>query len=599
MSEPEPAIPGSDNNHWTIRGIDFSERRNQLVALAFGAMMVAIVVLASLLAQSAKDPSVSVSFLKPTSSTPTTIVTPTTVFPSHIPSPIPSNLPRTSHPSQAPSKPLFNFKSPSGEETLRPSVLSAPQEPSSRPTGTPSTLRSAQPSPSPTTSPSVNPTLNPSAFPTSQPPNTAAPSPLSVQSSASRPSTKPTTLPTTLPTFLPTDVPFSPALVVPPPSSPPIGPMVQLGNDIDGDAAFDEAGSSVALSSDGTTLAVGAWRNSKSGRVKVYTFSRGNWGQLGGNLDGQGNDSRFGRSLALSADGTVLAVGAEQHDKSSAEFYVGRAEIFAWNGGSWVRRGSPIDGKGEDDYFGAAIDLSNDGTVLVVGANSYQTPGSVGIYEWTNAEWQQRGVGLEGTSPNDSFGYAVSISSDGSVVAIGARANDNDNGSDAGQVRIFRWNGVSWDQRGVAINGERRDDFFGNSVALSGDGNTVAIGASLGNYCKVFRFDEDWTPLGQTISGEGFLDRFGTSVSLSSSGDILIVGAIWHGSSGSVFVYHLAPDRTSWMKVGKQVGESPDDNSGASVAMSRDAFIVAIGAPQNDGVNGENSGQVRVFRILQ
>ena len=362
--------------------------------------------------------------------------------------------------------------------------------------------------------------------------------------------------------------------------------MVQLGNDIDGDAAGDETGSSVALSSDGTVLAVGAWRNSNSGRVKVYTYSRETWVQVGGNLDGQGNDSRFGRSVALSADGTVLAVGAEQHDKSSSEFYAGRAEVFTWDGGNWVLRGSPIDGKGEDDYFGTAIGLSNDGTVLVVGANSYQSPGSVRIYEWTSAEWQQRGVDLQGTSPNDSFGYSVSISSDGSVVAIGARANDNNNGSDVGQVRIFQWNGVSWDQRGAAINGEGRDDFFGNSVAISGDGNTVAVGASLGNYCKVFGFNEDWTQLGQTIPGEEFLDRFGFSVSLSSSGEMLIVGAIWHGSSGSVFVYRLAPDRTSWVKVGEQVGESPNEDSGASVAMSHDGLIVAIGAPRNDGVNG-------------
>lgn len=354
----------------------------------------------------------------------------------------------------------------------------------------------------------------------------------------------------------------------------------------------------MALSSDGMILAVGAWRSSNRGRVKIYKFSIefDEWVQLGGDLDGQGGkDIRFGRSVALSGDGTVLAVGTERQEVNG-NFKVGRAEVFEWNEESWVPKGSHIDGKAEKDQFGTAIDLANDGMVVAVGANSLEALGSVRIYEWriATADWQQLGDDLLGTSQGDSFGYAVSLSSDGSIVACGARW---DGRNSAGRVRIFKWNGASWNQRGPVIDGDEQD-FFGTSVALSGDGDVVAVGASRGNKCKVYRYSGDWTQVGQELRGEGFVDSFGSAVSLSSGGDVLVVGASGHDSRrGHVTVYQLTPEPTVWVKVGDILGESLGDASGATLAMSHDGLIVAVGAPNNDGVNGEDSGQVRVFEL--
>ena len=75
-------------------------------------------------------------------------------------------------------------------------------------------------------------------------------------------------------------------------------------------------------------------------------------------------------------------------------------------------------------------------------------------------------------------GYSVSLSSDGTTVAIGASANDG-NGSDSGHVRIYAWNSATsaWEQQGADIDGEAADDQSGWSVSLSSDGTTVAIGA--------------------------------------------------------------------------------------------------------------------------
>ena len=99
-------------------------------------------------------------------------------------------------------------------------------------------------------------------------------------------------------------------------------------------------------------------------------------------------------------------------------------------------------------------------------------------YIYIYMSWNQLGLDIDGEAAGDHFGYSVSLSSDGSVVAIGAIYNDG-NGSNSGHVRIYYWNTGSsvWTQRGLDINGEAAGDVSGVSVSLSSDGSVVAIGA--------------------------------------------------------------------------------------------------------------------------
>ena len=90
---------------------------------------------------------------------------------------------------------------------------------------------------------------------------------------------------------------------------------------------------------------------------------------------------------------------------------------------------------------------------------------------------RQQGLDIDGEAAGDFSGYSVSLSSDGSTVAIGANGNDGA-GSDAGHVRVYAWNGSSWTQQGSDIDGEAAGDYSGSSVSLSSDGSTVAIGAN-------------------------------------------------------------------------------------------------------------------------
>ncbi len=94
---------------------------------------------------------------------------------------------------------------------------------------------------------------------------------------------------------------------------------------------------------------------------------------------------------------------------------------------------------------------------------------------FATTSWEQLGLDIDGEADGDNSGESVSLSRDGTRVAIGAGTN----GGSAGHVRVYQWDGSTWNQLGADIDGEAAGDNSGSSVSLSGDGTTVAIGAFL------------------------------------------------------------------------------------------------------------------------
>ena len=127
------------------------------------------------------------------------------------------------------------------------------------------------------------------------------------------------------------------------------------------------------MSADGTRLAVGAFFNDGngdiSGHTRVFEYNGTDWAQLGGDVDGEAAGDRSGRSVALSADGTRLAVGAIFNDGVGGNFInSGHVRVFDYNGAAWTQIGEDIDGEDASDQSGASVALSADGTRLAVGA---------------------------------------------------------------------------------------------------------------------------------------------------------------------------------------------------------------------------------------
>ena len=325
----------------------------------------------------------------------------------------------------------------------------------------------------------------------------------------------------------------------------------------------------------------------------------GGWIQYGSDIDGEMGGDHSGVSVSLSADGAVVGIGAYLNDGNARN--AGHVRLYAWNGLSWVQRGSDIDGKAEDDYSGFSVSLSADGAVVAIGAMEDQAgtlieradwgPGYVRLYAWDGSSWEQRGSDIDGEAAADKSGWSVSLSADGTVVAIGANGNDG-NGNDAGHVRLYAWNGSSWEQRGSDIDGEARGDYSGESVSLSADGAVVAIG---GNHTRLYAWDGSyWVQYGISFNGEAISSA---SVSLSADGSVVAIGAYSNdgvgGNVGRVRLY--AWDGSSWEQRGSDIdGEARGDYSGRSVSLSADGSVVAIGASFNDG-NGEDTGHVRLY----
>jgi len=256
----------------------------------------------------------------------------------------------------------------------------------------------------------------------------------------------------------------------------------QIGSDIDGEADNDDSGRVVSINDAGTIVAIGAHKNagggSNAGQVRVYEWNGTAWAQKGSDIDGDSANDRFGISVSINNDGTVLAVGADSDDDGGGAS--GRVKVFYWTGSAWSLRGSPIDGEAASDSSGWDVSLDADGDVLAIGAYLNDGGGSdrghVRVYAWNGSAWAQRGSDIDGAADGDNSGISVSLNGDGSVVAIGAWKNDG-TGSNAGHVRVYEYSDGSWSQKGADIDGEAAIDQSGYSVSLSSDGSIVAIGA--------------------------------------------------------------------------------------------------------------------------
>ncbi|MGC6477802.1 MAG: hypothetical protein ACON36_05895, partial [Ilumatobacteraceae bacterium] len=172
--------------------------------------------------------------------------------------------------------------------------------------------------------------------------------------------------------------------------------------------------------------------------------------QLGSDIDGEAADDRSGSSVSLSDDGTIVAIGARYNDGNGAN--AGHVRLFEWDGSAWQQKGSDIDGEAEGDYSGYSVSLSSDGAIVAIGAVfndgvNGNDSGHVRVYEWDGSAWQQKGSDIDGEAAADESGLPVSLSADGSIVAIGGYLNDG-NGASAGHVRLYEWDGSAWQQKG-------------------------------------------------------------------------------------------------------------------------------------------------------
>ena len=296
-------------------------------------------------------------------------------------------------------------------------------------------------------------------------------------------------------------------------------------------------GVSVSLSADGKVLAAGAsghdYSNKKDvGYIKIYHFNddSNKWVQR---LFKRGSIewNYFGGEVAVSGDGKTVAIGGPGASGSTGQ---GRVVVYRYNESSekWLQLGVGKYGEASGDHFGRSLSISADGSVLAVGGPENDDAGSnrgrVDLFELSESgDLQPLGLPIYGEANDDQSGVAVSLSDNGRRVAIAAHLNDG-GGTDSGHVRLYEFIDGSWQQQGIDLDGPTQQSFRNNeniAISLSGDGTHLAIGSPASHdsapntegLVRVLKFHDSVTPTlssSQTsIDGEKIIVTFSENLS--------------------------------------------------------------------------------------
>jgi hypothetical protein len=188
------------------------------------------------------------------------------------------------------------------------------------------------------------------------------------------------------------------------------------------------------------------------------------WVQVGNDIDGEEEFDSSGRSVAVSEDGSRVAIGAARNDGNGIDSGHVRVYDYDSSSESWVQVGQDIDGEASGDESGNRIAMSEDGSRVAIGTlgnviDQYYYSGNVRVYDYDSSteSWVQVGNVIAGTESYYDSGVNLAMSEDGSRVAIGDYGTNSNFGINAGQVRVYDYksSSESWVQVGNDINGEQ------------------------------------------------------------------------------------------------------------------------------------------------
>lgn len=327
----------------------------------------------------------------------------------------------------------------------------------------------------------------------------------------------------------------------------------KLGSTLLGEAVFASLfGRDVQLSANGNIVAIGAPRlgsgDNNFGYVEVYRFDQTvqDWRRFGNRIVGTQNADGFGTSISLSEDGHTIAVGAPFHNSRRGWFQV--YEVLnntVTNELQWTGLGGPIAGIANEGQLGTTVALDGVGARVLAGS----TRPEVSVYGLSpnRDTWVRLGdviniaVGNP-INPNRRFHYNVAMARGGRTVAVGAVEADFGT-TDPGHLLVydFKENGV-WAQRGQILDGIAAGDGFGHAVQLAADGNTVAATARNNNggtgHARILRWDGTaWKPLSQPITGDDSESLFGHDLALSADARTVVISSRIQ-DKGEVDIFH-------------------------------------------------------------
>lgn len=441
----------------------------------------------------------------------------------------------------------------------------------------------------------------------------------------------------------------------------------------------DGFGTAIAMSADGTTLVVGAPQDANpstdvDGAVYVYVYASGAWTQQAYLQSANTFEQKqFGTSVAISADGNTIAVGApfesggghgiNADPNDTSGLGTGAAYVYVrttgttgpqWSLEAYVKNSVNI----ASQAFGTSVALSADGNALAVGApldslcGTGVSPTNCGIgaaqsgtvyaYSRSGTTWTAGPYfKASNAGASDYFGQAVALSGDGHTLAAGAifenggiggvNGNQSDTSApESGAVYVFSDASGHWVQQAYLKEAHpHSQDTYGTALVLSSDGNLL-VAAALGDASASAGINGDSSDTSMPVAGAAYVysrsgsswqqqaylksanpdsfDRFGSSLAFTADGTGLVVGATGESSSapgvggnasdnsvpGAGAAYYFQRSGTTWTQLSylKPASPVPAGSFGSACAISSAADTIAVGAY---GSTSPNPGAVSVY----
>ena len=334
----------------------------------------------------------------------------------------------------------------------------------------------------------------------------------------------------------------------------------------------------------------------------------------------------LGRAVAMSGDGTIVASVATHDDNPITD----DGSVLFWKKntlGEWYVYQINRDATNQQHlghWNGSTMSMSRDGSTLVIGAPytdvGVSNSGRAYVYTQTAGVWNLvKELYASDPEVDDYFGVGTSISSDGSVIVVGAEREHANGQTDQGSAYIYHKSGGTWpstQSQKITMAENDADSYFGSSVALSDDGYTLVVGSShhdnvATNEGALFIFERGsgtWTQTKKmwasdfATAGQMLL---GQSVAISGDGTNIVAGAWGNDTTGSNrgAAYIYVKSGGVWPTTETQLLRDNDGNNedyfGWHVSMSQSGDRIIVGVRDDHHPNmvgsGVNGGSIVVF----